>query len=430
MITLRRPLQVLLAALVCTGAARALSAQDSQWVETKFHRVYLLNGNFIDGQVVKVGEADVLLRLPAGDMSIRKNTVDRIELMKMRSLREKPRLDPPLKKAAPSEIGSPLQRLKSGTTFAPAPVPEELIQNVGAFLSRLKVAKPDQKDGLIEQLAGLSQAGPYLASLLPTVDEESAYMLRNALMRSRDPNATPYLVRALDSDKAYVQMSAINLLGNLGTVDDARSIRPFLSDLYPSAVRAQAIEALQQLKDGTSLQAIADLVGSTDDMIRVPAITASLELGLQTDRMDLVSASVRQALASGQGRVAKELLGAVTRGRFTALWTAVLPFMSDSDPVLRRAAALTLETLAVPDCADAVVNRLNQEDDAITLVGLSKAASKVKSRAAIPALIRLLGHENPNVVQGAGAALTLITREKYGTNKDKWTEWWDRVSGQ
>jgi HEAT repeat protein len=425
--TTMRSLRPAILALLVASASAPLAAQDAQWVETKFNRVYLINGNFIDGQVTKVTDTNVTLRMSAGDMSIKKDMVDRIELIKMRSLKEKPKLDPPLKKASPAEIGSPLQRLKSGATFAPAPATEDMIQNVGAILSRLKVAKPDQKDGLIEQLADLSQVGPYLASILPTVDEESAYMIRNALLRSRDPNANPFLVRALDSDKAYVQLSALNLLGNLGTEDDARSIRPFLSDLYVPAVRAQAIQALQQLKDAAAIPAIAELVGNREDMIRVAAITASLELGLKSDRLDLVMDSIRQALVSSQGKVAKELMGAVTRGKFSALWKEVVPFLNDADPMLRKTAAHTLDTLAVPDCAEAVINRLNQEDDVPTLLELTRVSPKLKTQAVIPPLIHLLGHDSKDVVQGAGAALTYLTREKFGTNKDLWTEWWDRV---
>jgi HEAT repeat protein len=417
-------------AILFACAASSLKAQEVTWVETSFHRVHLLNGNFIDGQVLKVTDNDVFLRLSAGDMAIRKNTIDRIELVKMRSIKEKPKLDPPLKKVPAAEIGTPLQRLKSASSFPPAPASDELIQNVGAILSRLKIAKPDQKDGLIEQLAGMPHAGAYEASLIPTVDEEAAYALRSALLRSKDPQAAPYLVRALDSDKAYVQMTALSLLGILGTVDDCRSIRPFLSDSFVPAVRSMAIETLQQLKDVSSLGVIADLVGVRDDAIRLAAINAALELGLQNDRGALVSDSIRRNLNGSQGKVAKELLSAITRGKFTDLWSAAVPFLSDSDPLLRKTAAFTLQTLAVPDSIEAIVIRLQQEEDTRILVELANAAAKLKSSSAIPALIRLLGNDSNDVVQAAAAALTVTTHERFGTNKAKWTEWWDRNSAR
>jgi len=62
--------------LACT--APCLVAQEITWVETRFHRVHLQNGNFIDGHVLQVTNSDVLLKLPVGEMMIRKDTVDRI----------------------------------------------------------------------------------------------------------------------------------------------------------------------------------------------------------------------------------------------------------------------------------------------------------------------------------------------------------------
>ena len=44
------------AALVVLVASSGLQAQDGSWVETRFHRVHLLNGNFIDGHLI--GESD------------------------------------------------------------------------------------------------------------------------------------------------------------------------------------------------------------------------------------------------------------------------------------------------------------------------------------------------------------------------------------
>jgi len=227
------------ALFLCWGTM-VLRAQEITWVETRFHRVHLLNGNFIDGHVQGVSDTDIHLRLPVGEMMIRKNTIDRIELLKIRSILEKPKLDPPIKKSAPGKAPAPVLRAASAAAFEPAPASEELIQNVAAVLSRMKIAKPDQMDALVEQLAGLPQAGAYLASLLPTVEEQSGYMLRSALMRTKDPEAAPYLIRALDSDKLSVQINALTLLGILGNPDHARSIRPFLNDSV-AAVKATAI---------------------------------------------------------------------------------------------------------------------------------------------------------------------------------------------
>jgi len=347
--------------------------------------------------------------------------------MKLRSILEKPKLDPPLKKAAAGKVSEISRSAKLPGGFAPAPASEEMISNVAALLSRLKIAKPDQKDGLVEQLARLSNGGAYLASLLPTVEEEPAYMIRSALMRSKDAEAFPYLVRALESDKLYVQIDAIVLLGILGNRDAGPSIRAFLQD-SPPGVKSTAIAALQELGDASSLEAVSDLLGDPDDMVRVAALSAALELGNQHDRMDIVKDSIRRNLLGSQGRIAKELLGAVGRAQLRDLWPTVNSFLNDADPLLRKTAAVTLGILAVPDCADAVTIRLDQEDDVRTLVELSKTAGALKSTVPIPALIRRLRNPNEDVVKSSAAALTVLTNQQFGTREDKWVEWWERNS--
>lgn len=418
-------LKIAAAALVLLAAPAALSAQEVSWVETRFHRVHLQNGNFIDGHVLQVTENDVLLRMPAGDMLIRKYTIDRIELMKMRSLHEKPKLDPPLKKPTVVEVSDAAPRSRPHTAFPPAPASDELVANVKAVLSRVKIATSSQKEDLVEALVKMPQAAPYLASLLPTVEEEIAYLFRSALMRMKDPEATPYVVRALDSDKTYVQLIALSLLGIQADPETAAKIRPFLSS-GPPAVRAAAIEALQQIGDVSSLPAIAELMGNPDDMVRLAAITASLEMGRIHDRKELVVSYVGRYLPGSDGRVAKELIGAVGRGKMTELWPAVTQFLKDADPLLRRTAATTLQVLGVHESADAVLIQLDQEQEPRIIVELCKSLVTLKSIRAVPSLIRLLRHSDENVVNAAASSLASLTNEKFGNNADRWTEWWER----
>jgi len=144
--------------------------------------------------------------------------------------------------------------------------------------------------------------------------------------------------------------------------------------------------------------------------------------------MDLVAEAVRRNLSGSDGRIAKELLSAVGRGRMAGLWQSVVAFLNDSDPILRKSAVLTLQMIAAPESADALLLRLDREEDPRILVEVAKAMSELKAQAAIPSLIRLLRNENDYVVQSSAAALTLLTRQQFGTNQDKWVEWWERNS--
>src|SRR6185436_5678046 len=66
------------------------SFQDSDVDGLRFHRVHLTNGNFIDGQLVKETAASVLLRLRSGEMTIRRDMIDRVEFVKMRDRNQVP----------------------------------------------------------------------------------------------------------------------------------------------------------------------------------------------------------------------------------------------------------------------------------------------------------------------------------------------------
>src|SRR6266498_3822034 len=95
----RKMLTTIVAALALTVGGAALQAQDGQWVETRFNRVFLRNGNFIDGHLIGETNQSVRMKLITGEMTIRKDTIEldsigrpRVELIKMRSYQELPKL--------------------------------------------------------------------------------------------------------------------------------------------------------------------------------------------------------------------------------------------------------------------------------------------------------------------------------------------------
>src|SRR5690349_18092871 len=82
-------LGAILAILVLPGAA--IFAQDSrdQFQTIRFHRVHLRNGNVIDGTLLSLTDDMATLRLPSGEMSIKRGMIEKIEFIKMRSLLER-----------------------------------------------------------------------------------------------------------------------------------------------------------------------------------------------------------------------------------------------------------------------------------------------------------------------------------------------------
>ena len=62
----------------------AFQAADGEWVEVRFYRVHLINGNFIDGQLLKDDAKGAILKMKAGEMTIRRDMIDRVEFVKMK----------------------------------------------------------------------------------------------------------------------------------------------------------------------------------------------------------------------------------------------------------------------------------------------------------------------------------------------------------
>ena len=48
-----------------------LGAQDSPFQEVRFHRVHLLNGNFVDGTLVRQTKDELVLRIKGGEVGMR-----------------------------------------------------------------------------------------------------------------------------------------------------------------------------------------------------------------------------------------------------------------------------------------------------------------------------------------------------------------------
>src|SRR5258708_18777177 len=80
---------MVLALSVVLGSRLAALQQDG-WSETSFHRIHLRNGNFIDGKVISDKPGEVILLLKSGELTVRRDQIDQVEIVKMRSWNEKP----------------------------------------------------------------------------------------------------------------------------------------------------------------------------------------------------------------------------------------------------------------------------------------------------------------------------------------------------
>ena len=91
-------------------ASRPAPAQDGGRDDVRFYRVHLRNGNFLDGHLVRQDASKVVLRMSVGEMIVRRDQIERIEFIKLRSLGEPARVVPkPAPIAAPAAPARPAE---------------------------------------------------------------------------------------------------------------------------------------------------------------------------------------------------------------------------------------------------------------------------------------------------------------------------------
>jgi HEAT repeat protein len=390
--------------------------------------VHLRNGNFIDGNVTGLSEREVSLKLrEAGDMNIRRDTIDRIELIKMRSLLEKPKLDPPLKRVAakPTATGA-----KAVEPIVPVPEVEAALKsNVSAILGRMRIATPDQREDLLRELAQMPNAGPYLASQMGTVNDDSVEYVAGALRAMKDPESLPYIAAQLESSREIVAICAVRLIGDLEDPNWVRFVRPMMNHSQ-TAIRSAAIATLSRLNDRDSLPNILDLLGESERPVRTGAIVAALTLGRKFDEVELVSKAFRLALRSPAREALADLLSGAGRLMEPKLWDAVTPHLRDGEADVRAAAADALGAMVAKEAADALISQMRVESDRKARLRMARAAGLIKNVKLAEPLLEWLKDQDEDVVKAAHKGLEDISGKKMNAEYQLWAAWWDQVRPQ
>src|SRR6185503_8075123 len=140
-----RFMNLILLALPLFCQAQAMNCfQDSDTTDLRFYRVHLRNGNFIDGELVKDTANEVLLRLKVGEMAIRRDQIEKVEFVKMKSTntgaiyRPDPRKEPP--KDPPAEaLRDPVKNPIADK------IPAEVRKKVDQMVLKLRTTPGDEK---------------------------------------------------------------------------------------------------------------------------------------------------------------------------------------------------------------------------------------------------------------------------------------------
>ncbi len=411
--------------IACAWAAALLAgsdawSQDVSWTESRFHRVHLRNGNVIDGQMLQEDARTVTLGMPAGRMLIRRDQIERVELVKMRSIAEAPKVLPAPASRPPAFTAFPAVPMRA----APAIPVTGLEARIEVLLEACARNDAEAQDCAREALLELgAEAAPVLARRFGSVPAEALEVVKSVLITLKNPETTASLKECMVSSRAKVRAGAAQILGSMVELTALGDMRRLLGDAEPE-VRAAAAAALTRFGERDSFEDLAPLLGDPNAMVRTRAAAGLSALssrhGLEAD----LTRILKDALASNPPAVKAELLSTIGGLGQRKMWDLASPYLWDDDMDVRAQAGITLARLAAPESGQVLLDRLVAEREYWPRVQLADAARCLKLRPAVPLLMEWLSEENPNIQMAASRALKGITAQNFGLDRDRWDAWW------
>lgn len=412
--------QMTFLALAAFGlSASTLSAQEEK-VEVRFTRVYLTNGNVVDGQLVGRTRTGVTLRFSGGDLTIPDGQVSRVETIVFSDRREVAKPPPPsTEKAQRVSIPEP----PGNPTEASASVQSR----VDDLLRTLGMVGQEQKHVIAKSLSGLGkEATPYLLGRFESLDVESRGFVFELLLEQKDPSTLAAVRKLLGSKQATVRVQAAQLLASLGDSSQADSLRGLLED-KDSRVRGAATDALAALGDRGSFDAIAALCKDSNAATRRKAIAACVRLAKKFEMQDRWAHDLKELLDETRGEMRSDLVCALGQTGSRDAARGVILFLGDESSEVRAAVVGALADLGAKEEADALVRQMDSEKDKWVRLRMATTAQRLRLVQAVPDLIEWLDDPDSEIKAASLAGLGEITSQNFGQDKAKWAAWWARL---
>jgi HEAT repeat protein len=388
-------LGAILAILVAPGAALVAQESRDQFQTIRFHRVHLRNGNVIDGTLLSLTDDMATLRLPSGEMSIKRGMIEKIEFIKMRSLLERAPIVDKKKEEKKTDDQPAAPTTPKRDNQAPLPTP-------GGVPANLR----DQADAIIETWK--------------TGKSSDRTLAKDFLNLGSD--VVPYLSLLLEERPKDVPCAAI--AAALKEMGDARAIRGLsvaVKQGEGNEDRRQALLALIRIGTPETDQAILGAMEDPSSTVWKEAKDYLIEKNRKGSFDDLVDVLTR-AMARSDNKVAYAMtLGGLGDPNARK---ELLYMLGSGDDAGKRAAMQGLSVRPVAEDGAEVSRYLNVRDEmlkreACLFVG------KVKYAGAVPELIQILGDEDAGASQNAYWALKEITGEKLAADRVLWQAWYE-----
>ena len=426
----------LLAGSAAVAEAQSGTTRNPNIVERRFHRVHLRNGNVIDGQFLRFTKSGVLMKLRFGEMEIRSDLVARtgegklfVEIVKIRSLGEQHEIkETPPRKPEGVERRDPFTRPtppRPPETEKPTVVSTDMRENVDKILRKMTAADEDSRVELIQELIGLGEeAAIYIAESLDRIPESIRSEAAEALSGIQSPKAMPTIVKLLGHKDAAIRTQALNVIGGMDDPGKANYIRPMLRDT-DAIVRGAAILMLERMDDRASFTEIAALTIDSEKAVRTQALTTLYNMAKEHEEEAKLLRTLRSRTRQARGEARAEIVTAMGNLKILESWTDLVPFLRDSSPQVRQAAAVALTRTDAKEAGPDIVEQVEAERDPWARVYLCTAVQKYRLRAAIRPLIEWLTASEKEVRQAAGQTLKLLTGQSIPNEYEKWLDWWN-----
>lgn len=369
--------------------------------EVRFHRVHLKNGNFVDGGLIRDTDKEVALKMKFGEMVFRRDLVDRVEFIKMRTVREPAQVLPPPKKTEPTEVKSPEPSRKEAPRVEnPAALtqfPRVLRDEVDGLLGLdAKAVSLDDQLALVRRIQAIGlEAVPYLCALLENrADSVPIRLVCLALGEFRDPSAVPSLEKLMKSEDYPPRVAAIKALSTIAT-----------KECVPTCIEA--------LNDGWS------------EVIMI-AVKALVDLNLKFPDLKIPSTLVERMPKSRGKAFFAETLGRIGGDEVRA---GLSDHLRSSDDVLVAAALQGLSVMVTEEDGPNVRPLLQSRNRGVMQTACV-VLGKIKYKPAVPDLIEFLRSEDLGIVTTAHAALQAISGERLAADPATWKNWWDTAGSK
>jgi HEAT repeat protein len=415
--------------LAATPLMQGLQDGDS---DIRFHRVHLTNGNFIDGHILKETTSSILLKLKVGEMTIRRDMINKVEFVKMRDRNETP-LPVDLVDSKGKEGKKEGGKEDIDRTTVAVETPEALKKKVDLILFKFKnsPAGGDDREIPFQEIAALGEdAAVYLASRIPAFDLKTQDAMAVALINlnnlKRSARVDKVLEGYLAHDSAAVRAASVNVLSTGASEQEKlRLFKSMLKDRDRS-VRITVMSCLGSVEDRQWFDVMAEVSADTDPDIRNRAIRLLRILADKHELIEQVNRQMVSNLRSSDGGVVIDALHAIGLLQQKEAWKDVLPMLRASDAPVRVAALRTVSNLGSPEVAEELVSLVSSERDLTARGALAAAIQKYRPIKAVEPLIDWLRDSEKEVQKMAEATLRIVTSENLGSDPEKWQEWWDK----